>query len=697
MARAKHLIENTDPDSPESFGVAKHLDSPVARIAATSGFKLSRVSNEERWVKELSNGKEVWLRTISSREYELPMDFQKGRGGREWELVEYTKVNGRYTNPKLLIRTNEVAMSYVLGAHLQRLATWPADMPKPTLEGVDDPDVVLQNFEPRFLVVSKVGPFQPKQTYWGGKGQPDHVTGRGFWHNSPLDAATFTREEAEQEVEYLVQNYIKTAGRDRAYGESRVGMELMSPALMDKWRKQRARNAARRKKPVIEDVPVPDPDDPATAVSSFVQSKTPYYPDYAKLARYIDDNRENVYISGRLTRHGRYVHENSTSFELIIESNDLPDEIAVLANTVEKQIGEEIVRINKKIYRALEREWDYLNSDEHIDEWLEEQADDRYNALGNAYDDDDEAEGEEAYTFQQLDDAGKERARDNYRTSGLDYDWWDHIYEEWHEELREMGFSNPEISFSGFASQGDGASFTANGFDFLKWANWFMSSKPVERGHPYTDDLPVTESVDEPSKEQLIHMGRAGKCDQHCQHCGAYCTLIHYDLNGTQMPQYHICQTCDSPLTEIGLNNDKHVIESSYNFPDQGEQDKPEHWADDPEPDVDDPTSVLKQEVAKRSEPIKKLHIYGRRWYRRGAGGVYCKAYIYINDKLVHVTPEQYGYNDHYLTLATDWLRREGYLEGLLAPNEPIWYLRDKKIVPDLMYYVTDVKRERDL
>lgn len=579
MARAKHLIENTDPDSPESFGVAKHLDSPVARIAATSGFKLSRVSNEERWVKELSNGKEVWLRTISSREYELPMDFQKGRGGREWELVEYTKVNGRYTNPKLLIRTNEVAMSYVLGAHLQRLATWPADMPKPTLENVS----------------------------------------------------------------------------------------------------------------------VPDPDDPATAVSSFVQSKTPYYPDYAKLARYIDDNRENVYISGRLTRHGRYVHENSTSFELIIESNDLPDEIAVLANTVEKQIGEEIVRINKKIYRALEREWDYLNSDEHIDEWLEEQADDRYNALGNAYDDDDEAEGEEAYTFQQLDDAGKERARDNYRTSGLDYDWWDHIYEEWHEELREMGFSNPEISFSGFASQGDGASFTANGFDFLKWANWFMSSKPVERGHPYTDDLPVTESVDEPSKEQLIHMGRAGKCDQHCQHCGAYCTLIHYDLNGTQMPQYHICQTCDSPLTEIGLNNDKHVIESSYNFPDQGEQDKPEHWADDPEPDVDDPTSVLKQEVAKRSEPIKKLHIYGRRWYRRGAGGVYCKAYIYINDKLVHVTPEQYGYNDHYLTLATDWLRREGYLEGLLAPDEPIWYLRDKKIIPDLMYSVTDVPRERDL
>lgn len=139
------------------------------------------------------------------------------------------------------------------------------------------------------------------------------------------------------------------------------------------------------------------------------------------------------------------------------------------------------------------------------------------------------------------------------------------------------------------------------------------------------------------------------------------------------------------------------LLEANYNFPDQGEQDKAEHWADDPEPDVDDPTSVIKQEVAKRSEPIQKLEIQGRRWYRRGAGGVYCTAHIYINDKLVHVTPEQYGYGDMYLTHAKNWLTDNGYFNGLLADNEPIWFLRDKKIVPQLSYYVTDVKRERDL
>jgi hypothetical protein len=117
-------------------------------------------------------------------------------------------------------------------------------------------------------------------------------------------------------------------------------------------------------------------------------------------------------------------------------------------------------------------------------------------------------------------------------------------------------------------------------------------------------------------------------------------------------------------------------------------------------PDIqqaDDPNVFLQGEVERRSEPIKKLEIRGRRWYRRGAGGVYCKAYIYINDKLVHTTPEQYGYGDHYLTLAKDWLTRNGYLEGLLDDErDPIWYLRDKHGI-DLQYGVTDVPRERDL
>lgn len=108
---------------------------------------------------------------------------------------------------------------------------------------------------------------------------------------------------------------------------------------------------------------------------------------------------------------------------------------------------------------------------------------------------------------------------------------------------------------------------------------------------------------------------------------------------------------------------------------------------------LDDPELMLRSEVDKRSG-VKKIEIHGKRWYRRGAGGVYCVADIYVNDKLVHSTPEQYGYGDHYLTLATDWLVRNGYVD--LQRNEPLWKLRDEKKI-ELSYYATDVPRERDL
>lgn len=694
MARpkARKVIQNDDPDSPESFGLKQQLDSPVARIAATNGFvKVTKNIGigEERWVKQLSNGKEAWLRTQSTHDFSMPMNFRTGEGGREWELVVFTKKPSKqykhtwqYTDAKQLIRTNETAMTYVLGAMIQRLATWPENLPK--------------DFN--------------------------------------------------------------------------------------------------------ESVPVPDPDAPVTAINSLIQSKTPKHPNYQKLAEFILANRENVYTSGRVTRHSsRYVHEHSTTFEMEIDgpSEIVTEEIGRLVDTVQAEISEEIVRINKKIYRALEREWDHLNSDEELDLRLADESEAQdYNALGGLWDENDDVD-EPVFSYAELDAQGKANARDNYRNgNNFLYEWWDHVYDEWKAELEDMGFDDVDINFTGFYSQGDGASFTAKSFDFMKWAEWFMSNKPWEIGHPYTDELhqqqpPVTESVDDPDHQHMLHQGRPGECPELCQMCGAYCTLIHYDLNGTQMPKYHICQRCDSPITDAGLNNDQHVTESvddpdtfmqsldktpdhemidtsnpapsysrsyncacgqwsfgglsrtpeetaafekqakeefqrhtqmtlpinrdavdklqarnwvtarrlkeeKYGFPDQGEQDKPEHW-DSNEVDVDDPSTVIKQEVASRAN-VKSLQIVGRRWFRRGIGGTYCTASIYINDKLVHETPIQGGSGEHYLTLAKDWLLRNGYLAGLLDdPRDPLWTIRDKHPEVQLSYYAFDVKRERDL
>lgn len=50
------------------------------------------------------------------------------------------------------------------------------------------------------------------------------------------------------------------------------------------------------------------------------------------------------------------------------------------------------------------------------------------------------------------------------KNSGINvdfYQWYGCVVEEWQEKLEKFGFVNPDISFSGFWNQGDGASFTS--------------------------------------------------------------------------------------------------------------------------------------------------------------------------------------------------------------------------------------------
>jgi hypothetical protein len=56
-----------------------------------------------------------------------------------------------------------------------------------------------------------------------------------------------------------------------------------------------------------------------------------------------------------------------------------------------------------------------------------------------------------------------ERAREWLQEGATDGPWWyECIYDEWTEGLAQIGFMDADINFSGFYSQGDGASFTAN-------------------------------------------------------------------------------------------------------------------------------------------------------------------------------------------------------------------------------------------
>lgn len=62
-------------------------------------------------------------------------------------------------------------------------------------------------------------------------------------------------------------------------------------------------------------------------------------------------------------------------------------------------------------------------------------------------------------TFEELSPESQQTAIENFRNTGLDYEWWDCVYEDTKTIAELMGIGIDKIYFSGFSSQGDGACF----------------------------------------------------------------------------------------------------------------------------------------------------------------------------------------------------------------------------------------------
>lgn len=69
-----------------------------------------------------------------------------------------------------------------------------------------------------------------------------------------------------------------------------------------------------------------------------------------------------------------------------------------------------------------------------------------------------------------IDDQQRSELIEKYRDINTDHDWWDCTYEDYALMLVEKGISATDFAFSGFYSQGDGASFCGkiNMAQFLK-------------------------------------------------------------------------------------------------------------------------------------------------------------------------------------------------------------------------------------
>lgn len=66
------------------------------------------------------------------------------------------------------------------------------------------------------------------------------------------------------------------------------------------------------------------------------------------------------------------------------------------------------------------------------------------------------------YSFEELDDDAKEKAREWYREGSLDYEWWDCAVDDAKTVAALFGLDIDHVYFSGFSSQGDGACFVGH-------------------------------------------------------------------------------------------------------------------------------------------------------------------------------------------------------------------------------------------
>ena len=101
--------------------------------------------------------------------------------------------------------------------------------------------------------------------------------------------------------------------------------------------------------------------------------------------------------------------------------------------------------------------------------------------------------------------------------------------------------------------------------------------------------------------------------------------------------------------------------------------------------------------MTRRKKKPKSITVVGRRWFNRG--NTYHSVAIYV-DGVSHVVPFEYGYGNHYLDTAREWLRKSGYLPGIenysYGGGEPLWHYCER-VKCDFTDEVSDVSRRKDL
>ena len=103
------------------------------------------------------------------------------------------------------------------------------------------------------------------------------------------------------------------------------------------------------------------------------------------------------------------------------------------------------------------------------------------------------------YQFDELSDKAKEKAQDYYITNWMHDDWYECTYEAMKEDgHHNYGFNVKDIRFSGFWSQGDGASWCGS----VNVPAWIKSKPTAYQEHPTTQI--VLALIDEGWVDELV-------------------------------------------------------------------------------------------------------------------------------------------------------------------------------------------------
>ena len=98
------------------------------------------------------------------------------------------------------------------------------------------------------------------------------------------------------------------------------------------------------------------------------------------------------------------------------------------------------------------------------------------------------------FSYKELSAKAQEKARDWF-SSTLDYEWWEHTYTHAKQDGVERGFDIEDIRFSGFWSQGDGASWTGR-VDLKQFLEYHLKEDNPEYGRYFVLQAILAENND---------------------------------------------------------------------------------------------------------------------------------------------------------------------------------------------------------